>query len=326
MKMERKQIFITGGSGFVGRNLIPLLLEKNYTVKALARSEKSRNLLKSLGAIVIDGDLNNLNAIESGVANCVSVFHLAASVDFFASEKALTRIHIEASELLVSKAKEANVQNFVYLSAASVIINGKPIHNADETFISNNITDGYSKTKLKAEQLILKSCHDRFRTIALRPPLIWGKGDLHTLPEIVKATNNGQMMFINGGNHVFNTCHIDNICHALLLAEQAETSGEAYFITDDEDLIFKTFITRYVSTKTDKIPNKSISLRNARFFATMMEFFWRTFNLKNSPPLYNGLVNVLGLKITLNINKAKKDLNYLPITTVEQGLARMTEY
>jgi nucleoside-diphosphate-sugar epimerase len=325
MKMKQKIVFVTGGSGFVGRNLIPLLLEKNYTVKALARSEKSRNLLKALGAIVIDGDLNNVKALELGVANCNSVFHLAASVDFFASEKKLTRIHVEATQLLIEKAQNAKVHNFIYLGAASVVTNGKPITFANETFISDNLCDGYSRTKLKAEQLVLDSGKDNFRTISLRPPLIWGKGDLHTLPEIVKAINNGQMMFINGGNHLFNTCHISNICHALLLAEQAETTGETYFITDDEDLLFKDFISKYVSTKTDKIPQKSISLKNARFFATMMEFVWKTFKLKNSPPIYNGLVNILGLKLTLDITKAKKELKYKPLKTVEQGLKEMAE-
>ncbi|WP_302182692.1 NAD-dependent epimerase/dehydratase family protein, partial [Salmonella enterica] len=36
-----KQVFVTGGSGFVGQNLIPLLIEQGYQVKALARSPES---------------------------------------------------------------------------------------------------------------------------------------------------------------------------------------------------------------------------------------------------------------------------------------------
>jgi len=323
--MVNKTIFITGGSGFVGRNLIPLLIEKGYRVKALSRSTQSSKLLESLGAIVVTGDLNDEIAVSKGVENAESVFHLAASVDFFASEKQLTKTHVEASKLLIEKAKEAKVKNFIYLGAASVIIDGNPINGANETYISDNLTDGYSITKLKAEQLILKSYTKTFRTISLRPPLIWGKGDLHTLPSIVKAIKKGQMMFINDGEHLFNTCHIDNICHALILAEKSEQTGKAYFITDNEDLVFKDFIIKYVSTKIDNVPKKSVSLRTARIFASTFEFIWRTLKLKNSPPLYNGLVNVLGLAFTVDIRKAMTELKYKPIKTVKQGLLEMRQ-
>jgi len=321
--MDKKTVFVTGGSGFVGRNLIPLLIEKGYSVKALARSTESGNLIKSLGATIIKGDLDNEVAISKGVEKSESVFHLAASVDFFASEEQLTKIHVDASKILVAKAKKAKVKNFVYLGAASVIINGKPIKNANETNISNNLTDGYSITKLRAEQLILNASTDKFRTISLRPPLIWGKGDSQTLPSIVKAIQKRQMMFINDGKHLFNTCHVDNICHALLLAEKSRETGKAYFITDDENLIFKDFIKNYVSTKIDKFPEKSVSLRTARLFASIFEFIWKTFKLKHSPPLYNGLVNVLGLEFTVDITKAKRELNYKPIQTVNMGLLEM---
>jgi len=323
MSIVKKKVFVTGGSGFVGRNLIPMLLKEGYLVKALARSENSKEVLEKLGATVINGNLNDEKAISLGVSDCASVFHLAASVDFFASEKVLTKVHVVASKLLIDKAKEAGVKDFVYLSAASVIINGKPIRNVDEAFISNNLSDGYSITKLKAEELILKAGSNEFRTSSLRPPLIWGKGDLHTLPSIVKAINKGQMMFVNGGRHLFNTCHVSNICHALLLAEKSAQNGQAYFITDDENLVFKDFIKKYVSKSIEHVPDKSISLATARVFATMIELVWKIFRIKGSPPLYNGLLNVLGLEFTVNIDKAKKELNYKPIKTVNEGLQEM---
>jgi len=58
---------------------------------------------------------------------------------------------VNATQFLLTFAQNANVQKFVYLGAASVIMNGKPIVNAGETFVSDNIIDGYSRTKLQAE-------------------------------------------------------------------------------------------------------------------------------------------------------------------------------
>lgn len=318
-----KQVFVTGGSGFVGQNLIPMLIEQGFRVKALARSAQAIQKVEQLGATAIKGDLNDKQALAVGVKDCASVFHLAASVDFFASEKELKKLHVDATELLLSVAKNANVQKFVYLSAASVIMNGKPIVNADETFVSDNIIDGYSKTKLQAENLVLKANTKNFQTIAVRPPLVWGKGDPNTLVGIIEATKKGQMQFIDGGKHHFVTCHVLNVCHALILADQTEQNGKTYFITDGETPVFKEFVKKYVATQGVTVPDKVVSLRMAKTVASVMEFVWKTFKRKGHPPLYKGLVNTLGMEFITNDTKARQEIGYKQLVTIEQGLDLM---
>jgi nucleoside-diphosphate-sugar epimerase len=318
-----KQVFVTGGSGFVGQNLIPMLIGQGYQVKALARSAQAIQKVENLGATAIKGDLNDERALASGVKDCATVFHLAASVDFFASEKTLKALHVDATELLLTIAKNANVQKFVYLGAASVIMNGKPIAQADETFISDHIIDGYSRTKLQAEQLVLRANSKSFQTVSLRPPLIWGKGDPNTLPAIIDAVKKGRMQFIEGGKHRFVTCHVTNVCHALILADQAAQNGKAYFLTDGETPVFKDFIKRYVATQGVTVPDKAVSLAMAKRVASVMEFVWKTFRLKGHPPLYKGLVNTLGLEFITNDTRARQELGYKTFITIEQGLKLM---
>lgn len=318
-----KKVFVTGGSGFVGQNLIPLLVEKGYSVYALARSENAINKVEKLGAIAVKGDLDNQQAIADGVRNAETVFHLAASVDFFASEKVLYNLHVKATAFLLEESKKAGVTNFVYLSAASVIMNGRPILNADEQFISDNIIDGYSRTKLAAEKLVLQAKSTKFRTISIRPPLIWGNGDPNILPAIIEAIKKGQMQFIGGGLHKIVTGNVKNVCEALLLAEKHGTSGESYFITDGEHVVFKDFIQRYVGTQGITVPDKSVSIGTAKFMAGMMEFVWKAFRLKGHPPLYKAMVNTLGLEFITTDVKARKELGYKTFVTVEQGLIAM---
>lgn len=320
-----KQVFVTGGSGFVGQNLIPMLVEQGYQVKALARSAQAIQKVETLGATAVKGDLDDVQALTVGVKDCSTVFHLAASVDFFASEKELKKLHIEATELLLSVAKNAKVQKFVYLSAASVIMNGKPIVNADETFVSDNIVDGYSRTKLQAENLVLQANTKTFQTIAVRPPMIWGKGDPTTLVGVIDAVKKGRMQFIDGGKHRLVTCHVLNVCHALRLADTAEQSGKAYFITDGETPVFKDFIKKYVGTQGITVPDKAVSLAMAKRVASVMEFVWRTFRLKGHPPLYKGFVNILGLEFITSDKKARTELGYKTFVTIEQGLNLMSK-
>lgn len=101
-----KQVFVTGGSGFVGQNLIPMLIAQGYRVKALARSEKALRVVERLGAVAVQGDLNEVQDLTKGVKDCETVFHLAASVDFFSSPKELKKIHVDATELLLSVAQD----------------------------------------------------------------------------------------------------------------------------------------------------------------------------------------------------------------------------
>src|SRR5690554_3830829 len=106
-----KKIFVTGGSGFVGQNLVPMLIEKGYQVNALERSAQAIQKVEQLGATAIQGDLNDKQALAAGIKDCSTVFHLAASVDFFASEKELKKLHVDATELLLTVAQKADGYN-----------------------------------------------------------------------------------------------------------------------------------------------------------------------------------------------------------------------
>jgi len=158
----------------------------------------------------------------------------------------------------------------------------------------------------------------------LRPPLIWGKGDPNVLPSIIEAVNKGQMMFIDGGNHHFTTCHVINVCSALVKAEEAQLGGTAYFITDGVQLVFKTFIKDYLATQGVKAPDRSVPLTMAKGVASIMEFIWRSLRLGGQPPLYKGLVNTLGMEFTISDKKARQELGYKPVISIEDGLNQMT--
>ncbi|MCU0418307.1 MAG: NAD-dependent epimerase/dehydratase family protein [Cyclobacteriaceae bacterium] len=320
-----KKIFVTGGSGFVGRKLIQRLVYEGCHVIALSRTESSDKVIKGLGAFPLRGDLHSAEALAKGVADADTVFHLAASVDFWKSREELHDDHVAATKklLALAAAKTSKVNRFVYLSAASVVMNGQPILHADESFRSDRLIDGYSQTKLEAETLVLKAATSDFGTVAIRPPLIWGRGDTSALPQIKAAALNGQLAFIGGGRHKFVTCHVQNVCHALLLAAQSEVSGETFFVTDGEKLEFKQFITDMLKTQHVVAPNRSVPLRVAKAMARFFSFTWRTLGLKGHPPLYPGMVNALGLPFIVSDQKARDMLGYQPIVSVRDGLQQM---
>lgn len=315
--------FITGGTGFVGSNLIPFLVEKGYQLKVLVRKNSEFDKIKSIGETPILGDLLEIESFEDHLIGVETVFHLAASVDFFAPEEELRELHVNATKNLINKSKSSGVRRFIYLGAASVAIDGKPKQGINEDFVPKKFQDGYSKTKYETEQLVLSKNKSDFKTISIRPPMIWGKNDPNTLPAIIDAIKKKQFMMIGGGNHQFVTCHVINVCHSLFLADNTPNTSKAYFVTDLEEPNFKNFISRYVASQGIQLPNKSVSLGMAKLFANLMEIIWKLLSLKDQPPIYRGLVNVLGMEFTVNNSRIINDLNYSPIISIDEGISKM---
>ena len=71
------RVFVTGASGFIGSVVVEELLATGHKVLGLVRTEGSENHLKSLGAEVLHGSLEDLESIKYGAAICDGVIHLA---------------------------------------------------------------------------------------------------------------------------------------------------------------------------------------------------------------------------------------------------------
>jgi nucleoside-diphosphate-sugar epimerase len=91
-------VFVTGGSGFVGRHLIPALRAEGYTVRALARSAQAVETVRALEAEPVPGDVGDVAALERGMAGCEAVFHLAAVMDHSQGREALERVNVGGTE------------------------------------------------------------------------------------------------------------------------------------------------------------------------------------------------------------------------------------
>ena len=80
--------FVTGGTGFVGANLVRLLLEKGLRVKALARPGSNRKNLDGLPVEVVEGGLLDRDALKKGASGCRYVFHVAADYRIWVTDPA----------------------------------------------------------------------------------------------------------------------------------------------------------------------------------------------------------------------------------------------
>lgn len=316
-------IFVTGGSGFVGRALIPYLVRCGYSVKALARSPKTLALVESLGATGVEGDLNDKDILSNALQKVDVVVHLAAAFEIWGDEDWFYEVNVTGTGNLLMAAQSAGVQRFIYMGAASVIGGGVPATQVDETYhLPQPPDDLYSKTKWIAEQHVIAANSPQMATMVLRPPLIWGKN--HSMIEqIKKAVQQGRFVWVNNGSHQLSTVHIENLCAATLGAIEHGHGGEIYFITDGEPYPVKKFVSAWLNAEGMDVGHRSVPRPMALFFARLIVGIWKRLKIQASPPLTPGMIYMLGTQLTVSDAKARQNLHYQNVMTIEEGLKQL---
>jgi nucleoside-diphosphate-sugar epimerase len=321
----RQVAFVTGGSGFVGGRLIEALVAQGWEVQALARGEKAAVKVKALGAVPVVGELTDRALLSRAMTGCHVVFHAAALFKMWGSRKEFDDVNVNGTRAIVETAiGTASIRKVVMVSAGAVVQGDpKPLVDIDERVpVQEPNFAPYSASKAEAEKILL-SCDGRrtgFQTIAIRPPLIWGAG-MPMLDQMVDVVQSGGWQWPDGGAHAVSTCHVDNLVDALLLA--VDRGHGAYFVADAEQGTLKSVFGDLLATRDVKAGDKSISFGVAWMLAGAMGFFWKLLRLKGEPPITRQMLGLIGKPFTLNIQKAERELGYVPHVTWKQGIAEM---
>jgi len=314
--------FVTGGSGFLGGRAIELLRARGDDVHALARSEAAATAVTAAGARAVRGDLDDESAMAAGMADCEVVFHCAASTVQFGNRRAVAEINVEGTQRALDAARRAGVKTFVHVSTEAVLVGGRPIIRADETWPRASHPIGvYPLTKGLAEERVLAADSPELTTVIVRPRFIWGAHDTSVLPRIVETVKRGRFKWVAGGRHLTSTCHVDNAVHGMLLAAERSRGGEIYFLTDGEPVELRVFLTRLLKTAGVTPGDGSVPRWLARTAAWLAELAWRVFRLAGEPPITRSAIRLIGEEVTVVDDKARRELGYAPVVTREQGLA-----
>lgn len=218
-------VFVTGGTGFVGAHLVKALRARGDTVTCLVRRPA---LAEQLGwgkdIRLVRGDLTNAQALRDGCAGAEVVFHVAGKIaaidaeDFMATNRDGTANVLEA-------ASETGVKRFVLVSSLAAAGPTTPGHPIDEARPAAPVTD-YGRSKLAAEVLVRNaSCEWSI----VRPPVVYGEWDRGTLTIFQMVKRRFAPVFGNGSQEL-SIIHAEDLAHALVSAGTAPAAaGHVYF-------------------------------------------------------------------------------------------------
>ncbi len=313
MKQGKPSIFVTGASGFIGGAICKHLVKQGYSIKAMARSKKSIDKVTALGALASHCDLQSIS--EKDLTDCSIIIYSAAHVAPWGTLSQYWKTNVEGTQHLLTIAKKAGVKRFIHISSEATVFHAKPMKNIDENeSYALNSRFPYCRTKALSEKAVLEASDPKnnFTTIALRPRLVWGPGDQNIVPTIVNSINRGLFFWVDRGEHTTTTTHIDNLVHAVDCALTKGNTGQAYFVTDDNQVTFKEFITTQLLQQKITAPNKSLPSWLLRPLSSFTNWLWNFFHLKSTPPLPHFGVYILSYDCKINIQNARKELGYEP--------------
>lgn len=248
--------FVTGGTGFIGANLIRLLLEQGYQVRALVRPSSRLDNLQGLDIELVTGDLCNLDwRLMQG---CEVLFHVAAHYSLWQADRDLLyQYNVTGTRDLLAAARQAQIQRTVYTSSVAAIGAGSAA--VDETHQSpvEALVGHYKKSKYWAEQEAITAAKAGQDIVIVNPTSPLGAWDIKPTPtgDIILRFLRRQMPFyLNTG---LNFVHVQDVAWGHLLALQKGKSGERY-ILGHQNLSLKALLDELAELTGLPAPQRSI--------------------------------------------------------------------
>ncbi len=188
--MQDSIVFVTGGSGFIGSEIIKTLCAKGFRIRALLRSTSSRENLKNMNFETIDGGIDDASALRKGVQGAHYVIH-AAGVIFAKSREDFFKTNVGGTVLLAKICGEVNPELKRFLFVSSLAAAGPaPGKNAITESDRENPISHYGESKLTAEREIAKILKGKTPLTIIRPPAVYGPRD-HGMFEFFKIVSKG---------------------------------------------------------------------------------------------------------------------------------------
>ena len=316
--------FVTGGSGFVGANLVRLLLQQGYQVRVLVRSTSCLDNLKSLEIEIVEGNLNDSD-LSQKIKGCEVLFHVAAHYSLWQQDKqALYLNNVLGTRNILAAASQAGVERTVYTSSVAAIGVGENGQAVDETHQSpvEKLIGHYKKSKYWAEQEAIKAVKSGQDIVIVNPSTPIGAWDLKPTPTgdiIVRFLQRRMPFYLNTG---LNLIDVQDVAWGHLLALEKGKTGDRY-ILGNCNLTLKALLEKLAAITNIPAPNKTILYPIPYAAAWIDEHILTLLGKKPSVPLDG--VRMARQKMYYDATKARKELG-LPQSPLEPALERAIDW
>lgn len=223
-------IFVTGGTGFLGRHLVPTLCRAGHSVRVLARQPDAHPWLTRLPRVeVVPGDVRDGDSVTRAVEGCSHVIHAAGLFRFWGEAREFEQTNVGGTENVMRAARDARVRRVIHMSTAAVIGHPEPGSVVDEQSPPHP-ADAYQRSKLAGEGIARRYwLQHGLPVIIMRPGAFYGPFGTYAFNRLFfRDPMRGIIMQVNGGRYITFPAYIGDVASAALLALERGQPGEVY--------------------------------------------------------------------------------------------------
>lgn len=302
------KVLITGGTGFIGKQLVKACIKKGDQVTVLTRSSRSQGRIKKVGATPLVGKMDNLAFLKKAIKGMEIVYHLAAiRSDWGYSWKEYYQANVLGTKNLLT-ASLGQVKHFILVSSVK----------ADEP------TTLYGKSKLQAEKIALQFFKRKNLPLTIiRPAIVYGPGDSASgmMPKLIKLIRKGFFLIVGSGKNRLHLVYIDDLIQALLLAAEKKGRGRIYIVAGQKPIKLKKLVSLIAKECRARVFPFKVPIPLANLAGLVLE---KLFSCE--PPVTRHKVKTITADKIYDISKTRKELGYSPKIDYYQGAKKTVRW
>ena len=320
------KVFVTGGTGFIGGEVVRQLRKRGDDVVCLARNPEKGRKVADLGCEVLSGDLGDAETIRRGMEGCDAVVHAAAmyEVGIPASQRpAMWEANVAGTERVLKAALEAKVSKLVYVSTVGVFGN---THRrvVDESYEhpGKEFTSYYEETKLEAHKVTKRAIAEQgLPGVIVQPGGVYGPGDTSQVADLLEQFLAGKLPLLPFPELGICLTHVEDIAAGILLALDKGKVGETYVISGPVTTM-REAVDVVAAASGRKAPKHAMPVGLMKAMTPIGPLVGK---LMGQPPNLRELISSAdGVTFWASHEKASRELGYAP-RGLEEGLRQTLE-
>jgi len=320
------KVFVTGGTGFIGGEVVRQLRARGEEVVCLVRSPEKASKLRDLDCALTRGDLSDEAAIRQGMAGCDAVIHAAAIYEVGIPAKqrpAMREANVAGTERVMKAALAEKIGRIVYVSTVGIFGNTRK-RVVDESYENpeTDFTSYYEETKLEAHKLVQRMIDEQgLPAIVVQPGGVYGPGDTSQVADLLEQFFAGKLPLMPFPEMGMCMTHVEDIAGGILLALDKGALGETYVISGPVTTI-REAIETVARVSGRKAPKRALPTGLMKVMVPIGPLVGKV--MGQPPNLREIISSADGVTFWAKYDKAQRELGYSP-RGLEEGLRQTLE-
>ena len=312
------RVLLTGGAGFLGKNVVSALLRADHEVTLLVRGGRRPGLPESVN--VVDGDVRDAEIFKTASQGCDAIIHTAAMVKIWSPRLMdFDDINVGGLTNAIAAARAHGIR-LVYTSSFFAIgpTGTEPSDESQEH--PGDYGNDYERTKALADRMAREYAREGGNIVMLYPGVIYGPGELTDGNIVAKMLadrmNNRLPGIVGPGDRLWSYSFVDDVAQAHVAALEKGRKGERYLLAGDNATLNQVFAAASRRAGRDLTPRK-LPFAVSRAIGRAM-WLWADITGK-MPDLTHQAVSIFEKHWAYKSDKAVSELAYR-VRPLEEGI------